>query len=93
MSADELKPKAVRVLHLMANGWELGKSAGQYGSTWIQQGGIGKGGLSETVGDIARDELLRRELIEEAGHIAATGVRGLTFYRLTEKGKEACRTL
>ena len=41
------------ILHLMANGWELGKDMGPSGHYQIQKGGLGKGG--QTKHDISSD--------------------------------------
>lgn len=53
------------ILDKMANGWELAQSSaigGRY-RCWIQQGGAGRGGQSETVSFNTVRALLNRNLI------------------------------
>ena len=51
------------LLEKLLNGWEAGTSSNLNGRSWIQHGGLGKGGPSETV---RIDTLIA---LDKAGHI------------------------
>ena len=59
----KLSPAQQRVLDLMAEGWELGLSHGPYPRTWLQKGGVGRGGLTEGVGSSTYIALYTKGLI------------------------------
>lgn len=51
------------IIDKMTNGWELGLSMGLSGGFWIQQGGLGKGGTSQTVSRGTIRALLNKKLV------------------------------
>ena len=56
--------KDAEVLEHMQNGWELGLSDTiRRRHTWLQKGGLGKGGESLTVSEAAVNRLLKKGII------------------------------
>lgn len=54
------------VIYLMQSGWELGTSiaGGGSGRSWLQKGGVGKGGESRTISSATVHALDRKGLIK-----------------------------
>ena len=79
-----LSPAQEYVLHMMRNGWELGTSTvPDGGGARIQQGGLGRGGKTETVSAATVNALCCAGLIRR--HYGFPAAR----YTLCEKG-ESC---
>lgn len=74
------------VIGCMKDGWELGVMTDANGGCWLQQGGLGHGGKSETVSSATLYALLRMELVAfDEYHFPTRKVN------LTNAGKEtAC---
>ena len=70
------------VLSRMANGWELGSSMTATGRSWLQLGGIGKGGATETISNATVVALQQRRLIDGAYSFPTRK------YELTELGRQ-----
>lgn len=63
---DTLSATQIDVLIRLSNGWQLGRSSGFFklhSRTWIQKGGIGKGGEAVTVPSATFKSLLDKKLI------------------------------
>ena len=73
-----------RVLTRMANGWELGTAMTMRGRVWLQQGGCGRGGKSETVSSATLSALENRQLISVRERAFPTA-----RWQLTDAGKAA----
>ena len=56
------------VIDLMRDGWELGQSKGFHESTWLQQGGCGKGGPTKKISSATLTALYDRGLIVKNEH-------------------------
>lgn len=52
------------VLHMMRNGWELGTSSGLHGRSWLQRGGLGRGGEVKRVSYATVYSLFKAGLIK-----------------------------
>jgi len=52
------------VIDLMKNDWELGTSMSGEHHSWLQKGGLGKGGESKTVSSATVHALYRKGLIK-----------------------------
>lgn len=83
----KLSPAQLEVLRLMADGWELGSSvSSQRSSTWLQKGGCGRGGESQTVSANTIAALWNRDLIEFGERSFPTQT-----YKLTALGEAHAR--
>lgn len=74
-----VSPAMQHVLDRMRTGWQLGQSITMDGRYWLQQGGCGKGGASETVNASTAHALYKRGLIVRDVHKFP-----LQTYRLNE---------
>lgn len=86
----KIKPGLKYALQKMRDGWGLAKSTSYLTSSskvrvWIQEGGIGKGGKSETLRKHTIGALLLLDLVK-VGETAPYGTN-VTEYILTERGK------
>jgi len=82
----KLSPAQEEVLNLMANGWELGQSTTYDGRSWLQQGGVGKGGKSKTISANTIHALFKRKLIHSKKYRFPHRT-----YTLTELGRDTVK--
>lgn len=78
----KLSQKQSEVIRLMREGWELGHSCKMEGRSWIQKGGIGKGGNFKNVNSNTFQAIYDRKLI-----VAIERSFPTHKYALTELGK------
>lgn len=71
------------VIHLMKNGYELGKTRFLTISAWLQEGGIGRGGKSVNVNINTLNSLHSKKLIVCVNRRSGTDA----IFELTELGK------
>jgi hypothetical protein len=70
------------IVDLMKDGWELGHSRGMHTRTWIQKGGVGRGGDTKSISVSTFHILLDKKLVELSIESFPT-----SKYNLTELGK------
>ncbi len=80
-------PKMLEVLHLMAEGWELGFYSGFKGNWTIQKGGLGKGGEANYLHSAIGWGLFDRKLI-----IPDDPRFPVAHYHMTPAGRKALET-
>ena len=60
----KLSKKQQEVIDLMNNGWELGQTTGYSSRTWLQKGGIGRGGEAKTISSSTLLALHKKRVIK-----------------------------
>lgn len=63
--AKKLSKAQQGVLAMMADGWELGSSSTFTGGSWLQKGGLGRGGESRVVSSATVTALVRAGAIKQ----------------------------
>jgi len=76
----------LKVLRLMASGWELGKDNSMIGRWWMQEGGLGRGGEAKDVHARTPYNLRKKVLIQRPKN---TPQFPPEYYRLCEIGRKA----
>lgn len=71
------KPQ-MKVLRLMADGWELGVSSGITSRRWLQKNGLGRGGPVEDVRQDVFFALYKKGLLKKTKHSFPSSTWGLT---------------
>lgn len=82
----KLSPAQMKVLKLMAEGWELGLSSGLNFYAWLQKNGLGCGGPTERVHAGTFNGLCRRGLVRQVRYGFLS-----SLYGLTDDGKKIAR--
>lgn len=68
----------------MAEGWELARMSFNAGSSWIQEGAVGRGGKVEKVHGNTVDSLDRHRYVRRSSEKLGT-----VCWRITERGRRA----
>ncbi len=77
--------KQIEILQLITNGWEIGIDTGPSPTTWIQKGGLGRGGESKQVHFNTFDSLRYKGLIKRNHESFFANPQ---HYCITDKGRQ-----
>jgi hypothetical protein len=80
----KLSARQLDVLRKMADGWKLWHSTGWYTRTWLQNGGLGKGGETREVHLLTFEALSKRKLIRAVEYHVSE-----SRYVITDAGRAA----